>query len=998
MRVKQLVLHNFRSYVDAVVDGIDRRCNVIVGRNGQGKSNLHIALMFLFSDSQHGGLAMRRELMSEAQPADGDLYVEALVCDDEGRLPHVDGDTIIRKTVNPEGAVRILVNNKEMREAEFYGLMEAVGIRRFNPLNFMLQGKVKKVAQADERGLFDMLADVVGTNQYEERRAESLGMMETVDLDEKKATDLLEDFREKLNELEVGKDDYEKYEENLKAGNKIYYTLYSRKVESKTKKRKDAEKNIDTMQSSVLNLREKEQKAEETVATSRMVLKDKEKELDLAEKDIAEISTQVMQNELKLSVCEKAISDRASQSGESVKTMEVKLSTLEKKHSKVVESHRAQQQAVSNVQATYASGRSVFEHYAAIRDLSAGRSVAEVVEAKAKEAESLVTDKLTAREREQVAVGHYEKELREKEGLLKDARKRAEKLDGELSGLASQFKKNEEQRTIAEEESLRLKYGLADSKDKVVELEQQVNELKQKIELGRQDTNISSIINLLDVAQRENIEGVYGMFADMIDVDQSLVYAVEMTAKAKMFAVVVRDEKVADDLIRLNKEVGGSHVVIYPLTWLSDGRDVDYPPEEEAIVLEKHVRVKEKFKGMNVEKLVTEILGGCVLVRSYAEAQQTARRYDCSCVTMEGQMVFSGGFLAQLGYSDVKRGRLAQFMEMRKKSEDLKLKKRDFARVQDTIDEQKSKELVCSAKSDDLRLDMERARLALVSSRDDILTFERACVSLKKAVIEAELMVAQIDDEIDRLKKEIKEMRTSKTINGVKLDKFDEKKFKEISGQLEKQSKEITEGMAKSLSLEKELKQIEQEVEHSRQQIHEAKSKDAASSHLEADITKSEQRHLTDLLEKLRGYLSERKDARSAIKKAIESHRQAIAKSEDEQKAMKGKLDTLQLQLQQMNQGRFDLQISIDELNTKIVVLNVDTDDHDLSKLKKLTDKELIQQLQKLLITKMKYTEKDKANFQRLEDYFRSHNEYEAELKDLKDSKKTFYKVVSKRT
>lgn len=43
--------------------------------------------------------------------------------------------------------------------------------------------------------------------------------MQTVELDEKKSMELLEDFREKLNDLEVDKEDYEKFEQNLKEGN-----------------------------------------------------------------------------------------------------------------------------------------------------------------------------------------------------------------------------------------------------------------------------------------------------------------------------------------------------------------------------------------------------------------------------------------------------------------------------------------------------------------------------------------------------------------------------------------------------------------------------------------------------------------------------------------------------------------------------------------------------------------------------------------------------------
>ena len=52
MRLKQLVLHNFRSYVDCEIDFTDR-VNLIIGENAQGKTTLLEAIYFLSTAKSH---------------------------------------------------------------------------------------------------------------------------------------------------------------------------------------------------------------------------------------------------------------------------------------------------------------------------------------------------------------------------------------------------------------------------------------------------------------------------------------------------------------------------------------------------------------------------------------------------------------------------------------------------------------------------------------------------------------------------------------------------------------------------------------------------------------------------------------------------------------------------------------------------------------------------------------------------------------------------------
>lgn len=148
------------------------------------------------------------------------LYVEALLDNSEGQLYGLGEEVFIRKTIDEEGRLIIKLNEKVISRNEFHNLMEIAGIRRENPTNFILQGKVKRIAQADEQALYELLTEIIGTKQFEDKKQESLDLVDSIGIDEKKALELLEEFKEKLTEIEIDKEDFVKYEDNLKAGNR----------------------------------------------------------------------------------------------------------------------------------------------------------------------------------------------------------------------------------------------------------------------------------------------------------------------------------------------------------------------------------------------------------------------------------------------------------------------------------------------------------------------------------------------------------------------------------------------------------------------------------------------------------------------------------------------------------------------------------------------------------------------------------------------------------
>lgn len=126
---------------------------------------------------------------------------------------------IIRKTLNKEGKVEIRVNEKLFSQAEFLDLLKECAYQTHNPLNFVLQGKAKQISQLDPSGLYQLFCEVIGTSIYTQSRHESVALLDSTVQEEKRTLELLEEFRERISNLQIDKEDFSKFESTLKTTN-----------------------------------------------------------------------------------------------------------------------------------------------------------------------------------------------------------------------------------------------------------------------------------------------------------------------------------------------------------------------------------------------------------------------------------------------------------------------------------------------------------------------------------------------------------------------------------------------------------------------------------------------------------------------------------------------------------------------------------------------------------------------------------------------------------
>uniref|UniRef100_A0A914ZXU0 SMC hinge domain-containing protein n=1 Tax=Parascaris univalens TaxID=6257 RepID=A0A914ZXU0_PARUN len=86
MHIKQVKISGFRSYRDATISDLSPNHNVIVGRNGSGKSNFLFAIEFVLSDKFSSlSSVRRRELFHEGIGEGATVARVSIVLDNSDR-------------------------------------------------------------------------------------------------------------------------------------------------------------------------------------------------------------------------------------------------------------------------------------------------------------------------------------------------------------------------------------------------------------------------------------------------------------------------------------------------------------------------------------------------------------------------------------------------------------------------------------------------------------------------------------------------------------------------------------------------------------------------------------------------------------------------------------------------------------------------------------------------------------------------------------------------
>mmetsp|Transcript_10832 Transcript_10832/g.20577 ORF Transcript_10832/g.20577 Transcript_10832/m.20577 type:complete len:1210 (+) Transcript_10832:29-3658(+) len=795
MHIKLLTIEGFKTYKQAtIIEPFSPHHNVILGRNGHGKSNIFDAIQFVLSDKFANLRTEERQgLLYEGSGRDVmTASVEIVFDNSDMRFPIEKDDVALKRTIGLKKDEYFL-DNKHVTKSEVVSLLESAGLSRSNPYYIVQQGQVQRLIKMKNAERLELLKEIAGTRTYDDRRKESLKIMSDTDKRREQIEEVVQYIEKRLSELEEEKQELKQFQAYDSERRCLEYTIYDKEYKEAlskledientrenssektnelhtdaadaTKKREEAELLLKSLSAEITahtaqknGLAEELKRAMQARAQAELAVKEAQAELDTgnastadASKEMKSLSSEIKSKEAKLATITKEFEAKAAEEEvlkDRVSAAEQRLSELYSKQG------RADQFKTKSERDKYLADQ--------IKDLEKDIAKEGANLAKMEKLMTTAAKDMNAKE----------KDLKAKTAEMDKVKKSVYSTDAAYAKLKADRNDATNARKELWREESDLKTKVDDNSAKLQNAEKQLQYTMDKMMYKGLET-VKSIV------AEKKIQGVYGPLIDLFEVDSKFQKCVETTAGNSLFSVVVDTDKTASDIIKeLNSKPNSGRVTFMPLNQLSD-RTVTYPKSQEIIPMINKVQFDNKYL-----KAMLQVFGKTLITRDLNVASQFARNHNFNTITLSGDQVNKKGALTG-GYIDNKRSRLeimseikrlkSEFQEVNSLADDIKQR----IKVQETKVEKAHAEIEkYNENRTHLRNTFQQHQLD-VKSLAKLLELEKNTSDRNAKVVKTlEVEIARLESKISALKNEMGQPFSSQ------LSKADQKELHDTNAEL----------------------------------------------------------------------------------------------------------------------------------------------------------------------------------------------------------------------
>jgi structural maintenance of chromosome 3 (chondroitin sulfate proteoglycan 6) len=220
-----------------------------------------------------------------------------------GRFPVDSDEVILRRTVGHKKD-EFFLNRKRIEKSEVVSLLESAGFSKSNPYYIVQQGKVAHLCVMKDRDRLDLLKEVAGTTVYEERRAESIKILQETSNKQDRITEILTFIEERLEELEQEKDELKEYDDLDKRRRALEYHVYDKELSKAQTQLGAMEENQEEQRARQHELYGTLRSAEEKLQTSEEELAALKAVMDRADDRLSGRTEELKVAEVQLSRCD----------------------------------------------------------------------------------------------------------------------------------------------------------------------------------------------------------------------------------------------------------------------------------------------------------------------------------------------------------------------------------------------------------------------------------------------------------------------------------------------------------------------------------------------------------------------------------------------------------------------------------------------------------------------------------------------------------------------
>ncbi|KAI0097606.1 putative chromosome segregation protein SudA [Nemania sp. FL0031] len=667
MYIKQIIIQGFKSYKDqTVMEPFSPKTNVIVGRNGSGKSNFFAAIRFVLSDAYtQMSREERQALLHEGSgSAVMSAYVEIIFDNSDDRFHTGNKEVILRRTIGLKKDEYSL-DKKVVTKVDVTNLLETAGFSKSNPYYIVPQGRVTALTNMKESDRLNLLKEVAGTQVYESRRTESLKIMTDTNNKRDKIDELLDYIKERLSELEEEKEELRGYQDKDRERRCLEYA-YHRKdqiaveealeelEESRQGGIEDTDENRDTYNA-----------GEKVIASLDAEIHKLQKQMELLRIDRRQLEEDRRDNakaRAKAELAVKSLSDSMSAQEQAKEEHATELSRVKeaistketelKKLMPELEKRKQKEAAVRQSLDTAEAGR----HRLFTKQTRGTqfRSKSERDNWLRKEINdlnmTLGTQKATRLDAEE-QVNNIQTSIQELEDEIETLRQKNGAFGSDRAALSENYNKAKDVVHKLQEEIKQLRKR-DDTLDKEL-LDAQEDRVKAENILRKSmDSNTwLGLESIRRLKQKHDIPGAYGTLAELLTVDEAYRLPVEQVAGASLFHYVVDNDETATFLVKALQKQSGGRITFMPLSRLQP-KAAKLPNAQDAIPLLNKIKYNPEY-----EKAFRQVFGTTIVCRDLTIGSQYAKSHGVNVVTLDGDTTNKRGAMTG-GYIDPRSSRL----------------------------------------------------------------------------------------------------------------------------------------------------------------------------------------------------------------------------------------------------------------------------------------------------------------------------------------------------
>uniref|UniRef100_A0A8C5NWN9 Structural maintenance of chromosomes protein 3 n=1 Tax=Jaculus jaculus TaxID=51337 RepID=A0A8C5NWN9_JACJA len=661
MYIKQVIIQGFRSYRDqTIVDPFSSKHNVIVGRNGSGKSNFFYAIQFVLSDEfSHLRPEQRLALLHVNHVANSMTlsFLHFLYSTIPGRI---DKEEVSLRRVIGAKKDQYFLDKKMVTKNDVMNLLESAGFSRSNPYYIVKQGKVKQCVQRI-------------TNLR-------LGKRE-------KINELLKYIEERLHTLEEEKEELAQYQKWDKMRRALEYTIYNQELNETRAKLDELSAKRETSGEKSRQLRDAQQDARDKMEDIERQVRELKTKISAMKEEKEQLSAerqeQIKQRtklELKAKDLQDELAGNSEQRKRLLKERQKLLEKIEEKQKELAETEpkfnsvkEKEERGIARLAQATQERTDLYAKQGRGSQFTSKEERDKWIKKELKSLDQAINDK-----KRQIAAIH--KDLEDTEANKEKNLEQYNKLDQDLNEVKARVeeldRKYYEVKNKKDELQSERNYLWREENAEQQALAAKREDLEKKQQLLRAATGkailngIDSINKVLDHFRRKGINqhvqnGYHGIVMNNFECEPAFYTCVEVTAGNRLFYHIVDSDEVSTKiLMEFNKMNLPGEVTFLPLNKL-DVRDTAYPETNDAIPMISKLRYNPRF-----DKAFKHVFGKTLICRSMEVSTQLARAFTMDCITLEGDQVSHRGALTG-GYYDTRKSRLELQKDVRKAEEEL---------------------------------------------------------------------------------------------------------------------------------------------------------------------------------------------------------------------------------------------------------------------------------------------------------------------------------------